>query len=165
MTNTEIIAKIRAEIERRIRELDEQIVDIYDSKAVLRKDELQKLLPFLDALEKSLLTQDAGGSSEISKDLEIVAIQAAQSDMQDRQIMEASNDERMLYSRIFRRGFKAGAKWNREQMMKKAVEADVMLTLHDKTGDISLHTGYLPKELGIKCDDKVKIIIVKEEEK
>lgn len=60
------------------------------------------------------------------------------------------------------RGFKAGAEWDREQMMKKAVEADVMLTLHDKTGDVSLHTGYLPKELGIKCDDKVRIIIVKE---
>lgn len=51
----------------------------------------------------------------------------------------------------------------REQMMKEAVDADVMLTLHDKTGDISLHTGYLPKELGIKCDDKVRIIIVKED--
>ena len=58
-----------------------------------------------------------------------------------------------------------GAKWQKEQMMKEAVDADVMLTLHDKTGDISLHTGYLPKELGIKCDDKVRIIIVKEDEK
>lgn len=50
-----------------------------------------------------------------------------------------------------------------DKMMKDAVKADIMLTLHDKTGDVSLHTGYLPKELGIKCDDKVKIIIVKEE--
>jgi hypothetical protein len=59
--------------------------------------------------------------------------------------------------------FIAGAKWQKEQMMKDAVDADVMLTLHDKTGDISLHTGYLPKELGIKCDDKVRMIIVKED--
>lgn len=51
MTNAEIIAKIRAEIERRIKELDEQIVDIYDSKAVLRKDELQRLLSFISTLE------------------------------------------------------------------------------------------------------------------
>lgn len=50
MTN-EIIQAIKAEIERRIKELDEQIVDIYDSKAVLRKDELQKLLSFLSTLE------------------------------------------------------------------------------------------------------------------
>lgn len=46
------IEKIRKEIERRIRELDEQIVDIYDSKAVLRKDELQRLLSFLDTLKE-----------------------------------------------------------------------------------------------------------------
>lgn len=59
--------------------------------------------------------------------------------------------------------FLAGAVNEREKMMKEAVDADVMLTLHDKTGDISLHTGYLPKELGIKCDDKVRIIIVKED--
>ena len=59
--------------------------------------------------------------------------------------------------------FKAGAEWQKEQMMKEAVEADIMLTLHDKTGDISLHTGYLPQKLGIKCSDKVRIIIVKED--
>ena len=72
----------------------------------------------------------------------------------------ASNDHNYHYLRI---GFIFGAKWQKERMMKEAVEADVMLTLHDKTGDISLHTGYLPKELGIKCDDKVRIIIVKED--
>ena len=60
-------------------------------------------------------------------------------------------------------GIKEGYRRCREEMMKGAVDADIMLTLHDKTGDVSLHTGYLPKELGIKCDDKVKIIIVKEE--
>jgi len=47
MTTKELI---RTEIERRMKELEEQIVDIYDSKAVLRKDELQRLLSFLDAL-------------------------------------------------------------------------------------------------------------------
>lgn len=51
----------------------------------------------------------------------------------------------------------------KEQMMKEAVDADVELILHDKTGDVRLHTGYLPKELGIKCDDKVRVIIVKED--
>ena len=46
-----IIEQIKAEIERRVKELDEQIVDIYDSKAVLRKNELQRLLSFLSTLE------------------------------------------------------------------------------------------------------------------
>ncbi len=53
MTNAELIARIKAEIERRTKELDEQIVDIYDSKAVLRKDELQRLLSFISTLEES----------------------------------------------------------------------------------------------------------------
>lgn len=44
--------RLRAEIERRTKELDEQIVDIYDSKAILRKDELQKLLSFIDYLQQ-----------------------------------------------------------------------------------------------------------------
>lgn len=43
--------------------------------------------------------------------LDEAAIDAAQLDMQDRQVMEATNDERLRYSRIFRRGFKAGAEW------------------------------------------------------
>ena len=43
--------------------------------------------------------------------LDEAAIDAAQLDMQDRQIMEATNEERLRYSRIFRRGFKAGAEW------------------------------------------------------
>lgn len=72
-------------------------------------------------------------------------------------------DDDALFGKQIEASFIAGAKWQKEQMMKEAVDADVKLTLHDKTGDISLHTGYLPKELGIKCDDKVRIIIVKEE--
>ena len=64
---------------------------------------------------------------------------------------------------IYQQGIEKGKDEMREQMFKKSVEADIMLTLHDKTGDVSLHTGYLPKELGIKCDDKVRIIIIKEE--
>ena len=77
--------------------------------------------------------------------------------------LEVDTNEPLYYPEAMKHAFIAGAKWNREQMMEKAVEADVMLTLHDKTGDISLHTGYLPKELGIKCDDKVHIIIIKDE--
>ena len=47
----------------------------------------------------------------LPSDLDEAAIDAAQLDMQDRQIMEAPNEERLRYSRIFRRGFKAGARW------------------------------------------------------
>ena len=47
----------------------------------------------------------------LPSELDEAAIHAAQIDMCDRQIMEDSSEHRMLYSRIFRRGFKAGAEW------------------------------------------------------
>lgn len=67
MTNIELIQAIKAEIERRMKELDEQIVDIYDSKAVLRKDELQKHLSFLDTLESEKPTPTEGLEEEIAR--------------------------------------------------------------------------------------------------
>lgn len=67
------------------------------------------------------------------------------------------------YDATLAEAFIAGHNLCREKIIKEAVECDVMLTLHDKTGDISLHTGFLPKELGIKYGDKVHIIIVNED--
>lgn len=55
------------------------------------------------------------------------------------------------------------AAWQKNKMMKVAVNVNVELILHDKTGNIRLHTDYLPKELGVKYGDKVKVIIVKED--
>lgn len=64
------IEKIKAEIERRKRELDEQIVDIQDSKAALRKDELQRLLSFLSTLESEKpMNQDESLNEEIKKEM------------------------------------------------------------------------------------------------
>lgn len=55
----------------------------------------------------------------LPSELDDAAIQAAQIDMCDRQIMEDSNEHRMLYSRIFRRGFKAGTEWMAEQIKEE----------------------------------------------
>lgn len=86
-------------------------------------DELEYFLSYVD--EKR---QKAGCGitkmmeTPVSDDLEEAAIRAAQSDMQDRQIMEASNDDRMRYSRTFRRGFKAGAKWGRRNLLQEIAD-------------------------------------------
>lgn len=53
----------------------------------------------------------------LPSNLDEAAIDAAQLDMQDRQIMEATNDERLRYSRIFRRGFKAGVEWMADKVL------------------------------------------------
>ena len=68
----------------------------------------KKILEYIDSLQEET----------VSEDLEQAAITAADEDMQGRQIMEESNENRQLYSRIFRRGFKAGAQWKEELFEK-----------------------------------------------
>lgn len=85
------------------------------------------------------------------------AINAADEDMQGRQIMEASNDERQRYSRIFRRGFKAGANWQKQQMMKNACPAEIAKGRPD--GKCIVHGNFYRFDTG----DKVKLIIIKED--
>lgn len=95
-------------------------------------------------------------NKSISEDLEKAAIYAADEDMQGRQIMEASNDERQRYSRIFRRGFKAGANWQKQQMMAKAIDAKVVA---NGMGNPILHLWDKGRHL---IGKKVKLIIIKE---
>lgn len=145
MTSSEFLTKIKAEIERQQKEnvnYDENggFASYCDSSAW---SALDSILTFVSGLEESEKPMQEGLEEEISRYLR----------------EECSNDDEPSISDTARHF----AQWQKEQMMKEAVKADVMLTLHDKTGDISLHTGYLPKELGIKCDDKVRIIIVKED--
>jgi hypothetical protein len=166
----------------------------------------------------------------VSEDLEEAAIDVADNDMQGRQIMEASNEDRMLYSRIFRRGFKVGAEWQkekherqfsfinlkdckdaynewkgtqkepvsaavswiracrwqkvkdqstielaedhamlagmekmREQMMKDAVGGYVIEDTEEGNGDFLLSADYIPASMGLKDQQKVKVIILKDE--
>ena len=95
----------------------------------------------------------------VSEDLKEAAINASFEDMKDRQIMEDSNEKRNLYSRIFRRGFKAGAQWQREQMMAKAVDGLVVCdNLTHGYKDILME---IPSYLNV--DDEVKVIIIKED--
>jgi len=56
-----------------------------------------------------------------------------------------------------------GMRVMKDQMMKEAVEGFVGLHLHDKRGDVTVNSGYLPKELGIRPEDKVKLIVIKED--
>lgn len=133
MTNTEPITKIKVEIKKRLTFLKE-LVEVAAEKYFQRIKSI-----FLSTLEHPTAKDSfiAGAEwmlEQCDKDLSEKIAAAYQLGLADKE----------------------------KQMMSEAVDADVKLTLHDKTGDVSLYTGYLPKELGIKCDDKVRIIIVKE---
>ena len=62
--------------------------------------------------------------------------------------------------------FIAGAKWQKEQMMKEAVEGEVCIPnvwVEHKEGKELVVRAEISKELGFKFGDKVRIIIVKED--
>lgn len=92
----------------------------------------------------------------LPSDINDAAIDAAQLDMQDRQIMEATNDERLRYSRIFRRGFKAGAEWLAGQGVTK--EAVIGMATEEISINVSQETL---NELDLCPGDKVVVQIRK----
>lgn len=104
MTNAELISAIKGEIER-MKVSFRNNSSFRTVRSDTAKEFADNLLSFIESLEKSLPVE------ELPEGLDEAAVQAAQVDMCDRQIMEDSNEHRMLYSRIFRRGFKAGAEW------------------------------------------------------
>lgn len=58
-------------------------------------------------------------------------------------------------------GFKDGANWQKQQLMKKAIEGIVTTNID---GWINVMTGFIrPEEAGANFGDKVKLIIIKED--
>lgn len=164
MTNTEIIRAIRNEIER-LKATNPSEYNYQNAEGYVWA--LDDILSFLSTLESEKhVPADLEEAAEKYLD-KLFGKGKHQSFYKELFITggkwQKEQDDRLV-DIIYQQGIEKGKDDMKEQMMKEAVEADIMLTLHDKTGDVSLHTGYLPKELGIKCDDKVRIIIVKEGE-
>jgi hypothetical protein len=62
--------------------------------------------------------------------------------------------------------FKAGAQWQKEQMMAKAVDGDITFDYYgndNKTYGCIAHDSFCLEDIGLKDTDKVKMIIVKDE--
>lgn len=57
------------------------------------------------------------------------------------------------------------AEWQKAKMMEEAVEGYVGVHLTKEGSKVTVNSGYLPKEMGIKNGDKVRIIVIKEDEK
>ena len=123
----------------------------------------------------------------VSEDLEKAAITAADEDMQGRQIMEESNEKRQLYSRIFRRAFKAGAKWQKkqdqstielaedhsmlagmekmkEQMMVEAIDVEVKVDAGGYPYIPLIELYDYDKDIPLaKMGDKYKVVLIKKD--
>ena len=54
------------------------------------------------------------------------------------------------------------AKWQKEQMIAKAVDGYVIEDVEEGNGDFLLSADYLPKSMGLKDQQRVKVIVIKE---
>lgn len=95
---------------------------------------------------------EPSGNSEIPKDLGEAADESWQNSP-DKGIYDE-------YSPFYKDGFIAGAKWDREQIIKKAVEGQI----YGSDGSHWIETD-IDENIKGKEGDKVRIIIVKEGEK
>ena len=205
MMNTEIIQAIKAEIERRIKELNKDKYISADAQ-VCRTRELNYLLRFISTLESEKPMQE-GLEEEIERylsteweldedlnkdapiyiydctwdDLKILARHFAKwgaehfrdttkmisgSSEIPNNLEEAAEEyikkgKYLPEGFVVRPAFIAGAKWDREQMMKEAVEGTVMATKCGDKYQQLLITDWNSSD-GLHNGDKVRIIIVKE---
>lgn len=63
-------------------------------------------------------------------------------------------------------GFKAGAQWQKKQMMAKTIDGDVTFDYYgddDKTYGCIAHDSFCLEDFGLKDFDKVKMILIKED--
>jgi hypothetical protein len=56
-----------------------------------------------------------------------------------------------------------GAKLKEQQMMAKAIDGYVIEDIEEGCGDFLLSAEYLPKSMGLKDQQRVKVIVIKEE--
>lgn len=56
------------------------------------------------------------------------------------------------------------AEWQKDQLMKKAVNGFVIEDIEEGNGDFLLSADYLSKDIGLKDRQKVKVIVIKETE-
>ena len=138
MTNEELLAKIKAEIERRMKEIpkneeDERFRAIYGNEAFV----LTQLLSFLDTLESEKPMNQKGLEREIERCLWKLSD-------------DPSNEELRMFARHF-------AKWQKEQMMKEAVEGVI-----DDCGTPARLRLEMPGG-SFRIGDKVRLIVLPKE--
>ena len=135
---TDKVKKIREEVEK----LKSQLLRGACSSQIAmetrcKEEAYNEVLAIIDTMQEEL----------VSEDLE----EAAYHNCVDRLSKESIED------------FKAGANWKEQQMMAKAIDGYVIKDVEEGNGDFLLSSDYLPKSMGLKDQQKVKVIVVKED--
>ena len=141
MTDKELKAKILAEIERLRNELN---FEPFTDEVLGKRNVLDKMSKFIDPLPEEPVSEDLNEAADnYYKEVECYPPTLPQ------------------YCTHIKDAVKYGAKWQKEQMMSKAIDA---LVHTFDNGYIRVGTQLLANnKYGLKVGDKVKVIIVKED--
>lgn len=146
MTDKEKLEAIKAEIERLMYSYNQEadIASAEDSigekVAAGKYDVCRYLLSLIDSLQEEPVSEDYKKA---------------------RKEAMFSINEQKGYSFKLQDMFDAGANWQKQQLMKKAIEGIVTTNID---GWINVMTGFIrPEEAGANFGNKVKLIIIKEE--
>ena len=146
MTNEELLAKIKAEIEKRKTKAEAERVlypkTILSAKNFLLINDYVELLSFLSTLESEKPINQEGLEEEMDKFFETM------------QVLEREN----IFEDTFKNIARHFAEWQKEQMMKEAVEGRI-------TQDSLMNLIAVSNTIkGYNFDDKVRIIILPKED-
>ena len=137
---TDKVQKTREVIEKRYEYWREKELNSHSIESEIRMSECQHLLLMLNSLQEE----------SVSKELEKVAEDYA------------LDDYIKPWKELVKRAFKDGAKWQKEQIMKEAIDGYVIEDIEEGNGDFLLSCEYLPKNMGLVDKQKVKVIVIKE---
>ena len=144
MTNAELIQAIRNEIERlktvQLKRIQEG--DLVDAEPYDKNEAYNELLSFLDTLESEKPMNQKGLEREIERCLWKLSD-------------DPSNEELRMFARHFAQW---GAEHEKEELMKEAVEGEVV---KDWDNNLSVKSGVI---CGFKFGEKVRVIVLPKED-
>ena len=153
------LAKVRAEVERRMLE---DYNSINDEQDVIAQGVCAGILHFIDSLQEEPVSEELEEAAHEYADLRQSNYETAfyafmsganWQKAKDQETIELAEDHAMM----------AGMEKMKEQMIKDAVGGYVIEDVQEGNGDFLLSADYLPKERGFKDRQKVKVIILKDE--
>ena len=169
--NTQV-EKSKAELERWKKELRLST----SCEAKYRREMLDDLSEFIDSLQKEPVSEDLEEALEAHrKRLDYWGLPCGYKDASCEGFKKGANwqKEQEMQDRlksdntVFQKFYEKGKADMKEQMLKDAVDADAVFDYYDNQDRLYvsiLATDVLAKKYSLKDRDKVKIIIVKEEE-
>ena len=165
---TDKVQKIREEVIRlrNLHQMKYQQIDTNDNMCLVecgKRNLCNELLSFIDSLQEEPKVKESTKTQHINetcKDSDDSLTQESVNEELEKAAVEAFKQIVDSDKNNFLEIFKAGAKWQKEQMMAKAIKGGCFSY---KNGFVHISCDIDERVTNIKFGDKVKVIVIKED--